>query len=298
MQKILKLLLAIALFLGCVVSAITAQESIVGEDDPSWLILERGRLAFASREYGEALRLFRAVKDANSTMPEVDIEIGHVFEAEGEMELALLQYERAYEQKALLMVPDDAIDLLYRIASIRKTRGELLQYEELLTTIAETVDSRYPQPPTQLTEPMYRVLTTNGLDKLLELYRIDDLGSQQAYHLLSRTLLYDGRRFIEASKYAAFSVIMTITELISYAIYIDPEYEFHGIESLIYTTDRFRTVVEYIDRTALFDQLLVLGQSLYSSDRFATAEQIRNLLVRTDPVGAVGIRAARGYTTL
>ena len=290
--------LVLVLLIAAVATGDVAAQEVVRVDEPTWLILERGRLAFDSREFGEALRLFRAVKERNSTMPEVDFEIGRVFEAEGEMELALMQYERAYERKELMIVPDDAIDLLYRLARLRETREDYLQHEQLLRTIIEEIDDRFAQSPSRLEEPLYRLLTTDGLDKLVELYRFYDSGSQRAYHLLSRTLLYHGRRYIEASKYAAISIVMTLTEIIEFARYIDPEYEFSGTEWLIATTRRFSSVGDYIEEAALYDQLYVLGHALFLSDRLIPAESVRQLLIRIDPGGKTGYRAARGYPPL
>lgn len=285
---------ATLLFLVSVLPALWGQtvESYRGE--PAWLLLERGRIAFENREYGEALRIFREVREYHSSLPEADIEIGRVFEAEGELDLALRQYRQAYAKRALLEVSDDAVDLLYRIAAIEAQQDAWLQHEATLHTIIERMDSTYEQPPSILEQPLVRVLTDDGLDKVLELYRLEDHGSQYAYHLLARFLLYEGKRPLEAIRASAISVVMTITEAITYAVYIDPEFRFTTIEQLLEKIGRFASVSEYLSERALFDQLYVLGHAFHEANRVRAAEEIRQLLVRIDPGGQVGIRASMG----
>ncbi len=266
--------------------------------DASWLLFERARYAFEQREFGEALRMFRAVKEANPDMPEVDMAIGEVFAAEGEYAIALLQYERAYERRRLLIVPDDAVEILYRMANIHKLLGEYLQYESLLRTIIERVDAGYDQPPSRIEAPMYRILLEDGLDKVLLLYRFDDRGAQYAQALLSRFLLYRSHRFAEASRAAAYSIVMTLSEIIAFVRTIDPEYRYTGVEQLMYDTRRFPEVRDYLVRSDLYEQLFILGHSLDASGKVAPAESIRRLLMRIDPTGAAGIRASRGFAPL
>jgi len=266
--------------------------------EPTWLLFERGKYAFEQREYGEALRLFRSVKEANTGMPEADIAIGDVFRAEGELDLALLQYQRAYDARSQLQVRDDAIDLEYRMAEIYAMNEAYLQYEDELTSIIDQVDGRYAQPPSNLEDPMIRILTEDGVDKLLELYRIEDRGSQQAYYLLSRYLLYQGRRFSEAASAATYSVIITLSEIVSFARTIDPVYEFSDVQTLLADTDRFQPVRRYVDTTELYEQLFVLGHALDASGRRQPAESVRQLLMLVDPGGPAGQRAARGYAPI
>ena len=63
-----------------IATPLISQESAIGDSsrEPIWLVMERGRLAFENREYGEALLLFREVKSRDTTAPEVDIAIGEV----------------------------------------------------------------------------------------------------------------------------------------------------------------------------------------------------------------------------
>ena len=289
--------------LGCltifaVAALAMAQEGAAPTDEPTWLLLERGRFAFSNREYGEALRLYREAKAGNSTSPEIDIAIGEVFEAEGELDLALLQYEKALEYRNLLEVRDDELELLYRMAALHRLNNNLLNYKQHLELVVDRVQSRHEPPLFQIEEAIGRVLIRDGIDALLQLYRIEDLGAQRAYYELGRLLLYDGFRFIEASNMLVFSVIMTITEVASYILDVDPSFRFDKIEELLSSASRFRAVERYLLETQLLEQLYALGHALAAAGRPGPSDGLRNLINRIDSEGAVGRRAGRPYPEL
>jgi len=67
-----------------------------------------------------ALAAFASLKE----YPEADHWIGEVYLVEGELNLALGQYQKVHDQRNLLGNPDFAIETLYKIAAIRRTRQE------------------------------------------------------------------------------------------------------------------------------------------------------------------------------
>ena len=281
-----------------IATPLISQESAIGDSsrEPIWLVMERGRLAFENREYGEALLLFREVKSRDTTAPEVDIAIGEVFEAEGELGIALTQYLRALERSNLMTVPDDQISLLYRIAGLYERERNYQAFEEYLNLVILLVSR--DNSIEQFEEPVIRILVRDGIDELIKLYRFGDHGAQQAYYRLGRFYIYDSARFIEATRMIALSVIMTLTEIADYALERDPTYRFDDVAQLLEETLRFRRVADYLEESDFFEQLYALGHALHASGRVGPAEEIRAYLRRLDPTGSAGRRAIRDYPTL
>ena len=282
----------------CTAGFLASQDIVEVESqrEPTWLLMERGKLAFENREYGEALLLFRDVKSRDSTAPEVDIAIGEVFEAEGELAIALIQYLRALERSNLMAVPDDEISLIYRIAGLYERERNLLAFEEYLQLVVERVSEL--ESIEHLEEPVVRVLVRDGIDEVVKLYRFGDRGAQQAYYRLGRFYIYDSGRFIEATRMIAVSVVMTLTEIANYSLERDHTYRFDSVDQLLDDTKRFKSVADYVEDSDLYEQLYALGHALNASGRIGPAEDIRAYLEMLDPAGSAGRRASRGYPTL
>ncbi|MDR2102916.1 MAG: hypothetical protein LBP42_02310, partial [Treponema sp.] len=69
--------------------------------------------------------------------PEAEYWIGEVYRVEGELTIALRQYQKAHEQRAFLENPGFDIEILYRIVDIHKAAQEYTEMENRALEILE-----------------------------------------------------------------------------------------------------------------------------------------------------------------
>ena len=262
----------IVFFSACLLHA---QQSI-DQTEPAWLLLERGKKAYDEGEFGLAIRLFRAAVERQGIFPEAEFWIGSVFEAEGEYAIAELQYERAYELRSALGVPSEAYAILYRLATIYEVTGRYLQFEEVLTRV---LAGPFPddRPDAPRPDVLYRVLLNQGIDKLLELFRIDDAAALQGYANLGVFQCRTGR-YQTAAFNLSYAVTTTLTRIVEHLLEADPDYRYLGVARLLEDLRRSRLLTEYAQTADLYRQLYFLGASLFGDGKLAAAREIWTLV--------------------
>ena len=111
--------------------------------------------------------------------PEAEYWLGEVYRVEGEFGIALSQYEKALEKRSLLENPEFGIEILYKIADLRRLRREYPEmvsiYEEILK--ADSLWSR----ESFIRSTMLRSLETNGINRFLVLYRHNEPNTEKAH---------------------------------------------------------------------------------------------------------------------
>ncbi|MDR2730954.1 MAG: hypothetical protein LBB81_08665 [Treponema sp.] len=157
---------------------------------------------------GAALKAFNFLKD----YPEAEYWIGEVYRVEGELQLALNQYRKAYDLRELLENEDFAVELLYKTAGVS---GVMRNYQEMirvynsiitgndslwtdaekgdLSRLAQTAEDdpgKRPAIPYAQASASFAVnamtntLATNGIDRFLELYRYNNHVVEKAHREL------------------------------------------------------------------------------------------------------------------
>ncbi|MAG13202.1 MAG: hypothetical protein CMN78_01260 [Spirochaetales bacterium] len=256
---------AIILIAVCI-GTITNGQEIDPEGAPTWLIFEKGKQLFDSGEFGESLLFFRTARGRRSPFPEVEYWIGRVFEAEGELSLAERQYLAALEIAQYLETPDDEFVIRYQLANLYIITHRYSKYEQSLDDIIGLERSRRKSASIIDIDPQLLVETLlgRGLDKLLELYRLDDYGGVEAYF---RSGVYRYRRgfFNRAAEDLIYGIVITSTNILDYLLDRDPEYRFSTIESMIVDITRHRALVDYAQSMGFFGQIYALGLSLHDS---------------------------------
>ncbi len=252
--------------------------SVDVNNSPGWLILEKGKQLFDAENYGNAMFHFRKANEALGAAPEVEYWIGRVFEAEGEYELAAEQYVGAVQKKQMLLVPGEELVIRRRLAEVYFTLGNFAGYSNELETIIRYDASAREQGADIIFEPrvIARVLTQRGINKLLELYRIDDWGGLAAYYDLG---IYKYRTgFFEAAiEHLAFAFTITQTTIIEHLISRDPEYRFTTLQELFIDALKVDIIVDYAYSVNAFGQMYALAASLYESGDIIKRELAREL---------------------
>jgi len=256
-----------------------------GEEAPLWLKLEEARNALRDRELGTALQIYREIlgdaEENGKTVPEAEMGLGYIFEQEGELELARVQYQRALDHADGLYVPEDRFTILYRLAGIYSRSLQYGRYEQTLRTILALGSGTSGGPDSQALayqEAMYTVLLRNGPDKLFTLYRKDERNIQRAYGELGlycyRTGLYR-----EAVRNLIPSLVTPLTNAVSYRRDRDFEYEYTRLDRFIGESFGDPFLANYLAETDFLKNLYYLGASLYASGYQTLAREIWTALL-------------------
>jgi tetratricopeptide (TPR) repeat protein len=101
--------------------------------------------------------------------PEADYWLAEVYRMEGEFGIALNQYQKAYDQREMLENPEFGIEILYKMAELRRLRREYTEmikiYEDILKTDALWSRESFNRPN------MLRSLENAGVSRFLVLFR-------------------------------------------------------------------------------------------------------------------------------
>ena len=267
-------LIAAFLFLGVA----SYGQDIDLTNSPTWLIFEKGKQLFDTREYGEALLYFRSARERQSSFPEVEYWIGRIFEAEGELSLAERQYRSALSVSRYLETPDDEFQIRYQLANLQLITHSYSLYSDSLDEIIKLDRRRRKSDSLIDIEPALLVdaLVNRGLDKLLELYRLDDYGGVDAYY---RSGIYHYRRgfYEQAIEDLAYGIVISSTNMLQYLLRHDPEYRFSTIDAMMIDISRSNALVDYARNVDFYGQFYALGVSLYASQEQQKKELARDI---------------------
>ncbi len=267
-----------ALFL--VTGGLFAQESDHGA--PAWLLLEQGKRAYDDRDFGTALALFRGSIAAGGDTPEAEMWIGKVFEEEGEVTLAIDQYDRALRLRKQFTVPDEALAVEYDIARLCFNTDQYRKYVVALRTIVRE-DKVFSDPGRyQMRKAMLTILTMNGYDRLMSLYRFYDQRTLAAHSDLG---IFDYRTgtYQDALLNLSFATITILSVVIRHVEQDDPSYQFSTMEDLLARAQGSPTIAGYIDETGLYRDLYYVAAALVPDGDLERARSIWRLVVDYAP---------------
>ena len=243
------------LLLIAVAPAIWAQE-----ERPAWLALEQGHRYFDQGAFGDALRSYQTALAEAGIMPEAELGMARVYAAQADDLLAIRFYRQALEQEDQFDLPELAHLARYELAEIYRRQRRPEAYEEtLLQVVAE--DSFFTDPEEESTRRQMReVLLVEGLDRLLVLYRLQELFSAEAHRRLAEHYVEGGRE--SAIDYAMFAVVKVLTEAIS--VYRERyfNYEFQSVVEFHRRLERQPLIREYLQEAGLYMSLFYLARSV------------------------------------
>ena len=121
--------------------------------------------------------------------PDAENWIGEAYRVEREYGIALRQYERAWEQRALLETPGFDLEILYKIADLHRLRQEYAAMEERLLEILMRDTLWQEDTSSFIRAAMMRTLENEGVSSCHRVSRIRisrSRSSMAAYSCLSR----------------------------------------------------------------------------------------------------------------
>ena len=217
---------------------------------PVWVLMEKGKASFREGDFATALTFFSYSRNKGAVLPEAEYWMGRVFEEEGELSLAVAQYQIALEQSRYLYIGDDKIDISYRLADSYKKMADWSMYEFQLQVLVDgEIDSN--QEILDREHLFATTLKEKGLDELLYLYRLEYSYSLRAFRELG-IFSYKQGRYRSSTIYNLYSVMTYFSLGINELIKEDPDFQFpRNLEKLLeynaswYYDDIERAVREY-----------------------------------------------------
>jgi tetratricopeptide (TPR) repeat protein len=244
----------------------------------TWLVLEKGKHLYRQHEYGQALRAFREVLVRRQLVPESEWWIGRVFKQQHMDDLAIQQFERALEEARNFVILEEEYQLLYDLAEVKEEQGNYKGFEEaLLRIVNETSRNLEYKFSNEIRTNMLKTLREQGIDKVIELYRIKETIPHRAYSQLGRYYFHTNR-LDEASEKLLISVLITISIAIDELKKWEPEYEFESLSITISDFYRDAKIEEFLEITGLWQDLYMLANTSYLRTHRRLAEDLWSLI--------------------
>jgi hypothetical protein len=208
---------------------------------------------------GDSLALLRAFVADHRSYPEAEYWIGKVYLAEGETRLAQLQFERAYESRSALELPEERFTLLLSLATVALDRGNRRDYEDRLLAISGQ-SAFFGKKEDYLRRAMESTLVRDGFDAFMALYRLDEDFPREAFYRLGTLYLESGRP--QAVIYLAAAVNTLLSRSIGVLKTEDPSYVYAGLQDLLGRIEANGRLARYAEEGKLYAALVLLGEAL------------------------------------
>lgn len=247
---------------------------------------------------GSANRVLEEL-DRLKAFPEAEYWIAETYRMEGELEVALVQYKKAHEQRAFLENPAFDTEILYKMVELLKIKEE---YGEMETRAMEILaqDSLYAGPTTILSA-MTRILTESGINRLLMIYRHNNTATERAYRLLglhyyateaSRPEGYAADRLSPAAEHLMIAFLTQNTILVQELIRHQYDFAFSTLDALI--TDAYHNplLVAYMADCEYFKTIYYFAAALYADGKPILGRRLWTLLSLHPEAGEWSKRSA------
>jgi tetratricopeptide (TPR) repeat protein len=232
--------------------------------------------------------------------PDAEYWIGETWLAEGELGVALRQFQKALDRRSLLENPEFGTEILYKIAGIHKTRQEYAEMEKTLLSILTGRDaagnSRDPlwAEESFAKTAMARTLENEGINRFLVLYRYLNAGVEAAHRILGFYYYASGRQSPgPAGEHLMFAFLIQNTVIMEELIRSQYDYTFTTLDALMKGLDRRPVLEEYIEKVEYFRTAYYLGTALYGAGKLNAARSLWTFLAGQDRAGEWQNRARR-----
>jgi tetratricopeptide (TPR) repeat protein len=216
--------------------------------------------------------------------PEAEYWIGETYRIEGEINIALMQYQKAYKQRALLEDAGFEVEILYKIIDIYKIQQNYLSMETRAREIL-ALDTRFGNDSGIRTRrAMLQLLTNEGINRFLSVYRHNNFTVERAYRLLG-LYYYAERQYDMATEYLMIDFLIQNTLLIEEMISTQYDFSFTTLDALFLSMGRRHDLFIYVDEMEYYKTMYYLGAALYGSGRLVSAQRFWTFLSRQTQAG-------------
>jgi hypothetical protein len=231
--------------------------------------------------------------------PEAEYWLGETYRVEGELEVALDQYQKAHEQRAFLENPTFDTDILYKMVELLNIKQE---YGEMEVRAMEILaqDSLYSGPTNTLIA-MTRLLTESGINRFLTIYRHNNTITERAYRLLGlhyyatsapRPEGYAEGRLSPAAEHLMIAFLTQNTVLIQELIRHQYDFAFSTLDALITDAYHNQVLVAYMADCEYYKTIYYFGAALYADGKTVLGRRLWTLLSLHPEAGEWSKRSA------
>ena len=267
----------------------TIASSTSSEDKPPWLWYEYGERAFEYGELGEALHFYTMALEQRSVFPEAIARLADIYAAQAEPELALSVYQQALDRAGALVVADDEHAIRYRVARLQRLIPEYHGMESTLLKIASEEKEFSATQFSRLRQAMVDAFATDGLDRTLQLYRLDTPVAVEAHATLGWFYHRSGRD-ARSIPHSLFAVINIISEVARELRSRDPEHQLAPLITLLNNPNGFspsatQLVLDYMEAARLHRALYYLAISSRESGLADRGTELLRALAASESAG-------------
>ncbi|MDR3303503.1 MAG: hypothetical protein LBS86_03740 [Treponema sp.] len=246
---------------------------------------------------GSATRALEEI-DHLKAYPEAEYWIGETYRAEGELDVALNQYRRAYELRAYLENPAFDIEILYKMIAMLKIKQD---YDKMQMRAMQILaqDSLYAKE--NVKGAMAKLLAESGVNRLLTIYRHDNTTAEHAYRLLGLYYYaakeprpeegYAATRLGPAAEHLMIAFMIQNTVLINELIRNQYDFAFTDLDELIVNARANPILVDYMNECEYYKTVYYFAAALYAEGKTERARSLWTLLSRHSEAEEWGKRA-------
>ncbi len=252
---------------------------------PQWLQMEKGIKAYDEGRLGTALQIFRNIAEEDPLFANVHMWIGHVFAAEGEYLSAKEKYLDALEDSRNFFPQSEEVNAYYSLAEVSRRLEQWSEMEMYLETILNK--AAVEELPVERIDAMTDKFISEGPDKLIELYRLNNKQVRKAYEQLGNLALQK-KEYRRALKHLLLSITTSLSIAIDMHGSKDPEYSFikydmnpgierfftRNTETLLKESRDIAQLNEYFSAVGLYRQFYLLGMAMLGIGESEKAEEI------------------------
>ncbi|MDR2495312.1 MAG: hypothetical protein LBD24_08845 [Spirochaetaceae bacterium] len=226
---------------------------------------------------------YRALEEIGrlKDFPEAEYWIGETFRMEGELGVALGQYQKAHDQRAFLENPGFDIEILYRMVDVLKTKQDYTEMEKWALEILKHDSLWFGGSGIVTKHAMTTILENrdNGLRRFITIYRYNNIVVERAHRLLG-LYYYASGRHKQAVEHLMFSFLIQNTILIQEVIRSRFDFTFTNLEDLMREAVRKPALAAYIEEAEYYKTLYYFAAALYSdgNTKQAAARQLWEFL--------------------
>jgi tetratricopeptide (TPR) repeat protein len=222
--------------------------------------------------------------DRLKAYPEAEYWIGETYRVEGELGIALKQFQKAYEQRASLETPGFDTEILYKIADIHRIRQEYTLMERNLLEILKQDGLWSQDSSTFIRSAMTRTLENDGIDRFLTLYRYNNPVTLRAHRLLGLYYSATGRHS-RAAEHLTFAFLIQNSLFIDTIIRSQYDYSFTTLDNLLNEVTRRPALASYFEETEYYRIIYYLGSAFLGTGKLNTARRFWNVTAGRQDAG-------------
>lgn len=263
------------------IAIISLAGGLYGQDKQTqnWLLYEQGNAAMSLKEFGKALQYYKDAISAAGIFPEAEMAIGDVYFEEGEFNLAVNQYQKAYNLRKGFYIFESQYDVLYKLARLYESQELYKLMEDRLSAITNDDKHFSETSSSHLRTQIEKNYLEKGLDHVLLLYRFDQSFAVQAHSNLG-WFYYRTGRFSQSMSHLLYSVIYGVSQINAYLRDRDINYEFSSLQEVLTAVEKADDLLRFVGEAGLYKDLYYLAGATFAGGYPQHALDLWNLISR------------------